>query len=417
MDKIILHCDLNSFYASVEMLFEPKYREVPFAVGGDVESRHGIILAKNALAKKAGVSTGEPLWSAKQKCPDIVFCTPNFKRYLEFSKKVSDIFRDYTDEIESFGIDESWLDVSKSAKLYGSGVEIAKLILNRVLDEVGLTISIGISDNKIYSKLGSDLANAQEIVLIDRNHLETSIYPLPVDNLLFVGRKTKEKLLKYGIESIGDLCQCSLEFLELRFKKWGRLLWQCAHGIDQAPVSHMNEKTMIKSIGNSVTAVHDLRDEKDLKIILYRLCESVCERLREQSLVSFGVQVSLRDYELNIVSKQEKLCYFVNDSQDVFNVAYRLVMSLFDDERPLRSLGVKLFELKHPPQYVQADLFNETNDVNNMRIDEAMSVIRKRFGQASVGRAIMLMDPSLSSFYPKTEHVIHPIAYLKSGIK
>lgn len=177
MNETILHCDLNCFYASVEMLFNPHLRTVPMAVGGDVENRHGIILTKNALAKKAGVSTGEPLWQAKQKCPDLVIVSPRFKLYLKYSSKVMDIYRDYTDQIESFGIDEAWLDVSKSLKIHQSPLVIAKEIINRLYNELGLTVSIGISDNKIFSKLGSDLADVREIYRISRDNLEETIHP------------------------------------------------------------------------------------------------------------------------------------------------------------------------------------------------------------------------------------------------
>lgn len=292
MNETILHCDLNCFYASVEMLFNPHLRTVPMAVGGDVENRHGIILTKNALAKKAGVSTGEPLWQAKQKCPDLVIVSPRFKLYLKYSSKVMDIYRDYTDQIESFGIDEAWLDVSKSLKIHQSPLVIAKEIINRLYNELGLTVSIGISDNKIFSKLGSNLADVREIYRISRDNLEETIHPLPTQKLLFVGRQTSKKLYELGIHTIDDLAQCSDHYLTVRFGKWGRLLYQLAHGIDQLKVIMDENYSPIKSIGNSITAVRDLYTLDDLKIIVFRLAESVSDRLREQGFVSKGIFLS-----------------------------------------------------------------------------------------------------------------------------
>lgn len=417
MDKVVLHCDLNSFYASVEMLFNPQYRHVPFAVGGDVEKRHGIILAKNTLAKKAGVSTGEPLWSARQKCPNIEFVTPNFELYLQFSKKVQAIYQDYTDQIEPFGIDESWLDVSGSIHLFKSPRHLAQEIMERILNEVGLTVSIGISDNKVYAKLGSDLAGIQEIYEIWRDNLETTIYPLDVSNLLYVGRQTTKKLNKYQVYTIGDLAHVSLEFLELRFKKWGNLLYQIVHGIDQDHVMLANANhNEVKSIGNSVTAVRDLVTWEDYKIIVYRLAESVCERQAQKGLCSYGIAVSVRDFELFTQSKQMKVDQPLLNSKDVAYYALNLIKQLVDPNRPIRSLGIKLFELRSQPKILQFDLFCEENNPLDYDLDQAMSTIRRRFGVTSISRAVMLLDRELSDFYPKTQHVIHPISYLKKGI-
>lgn len=418
MNKVILHCDLNCFYASVEMLFHPELRQVPFAVGGDVEKRHGIILTKNALAKQAGVQTGEPLWQAKQKCPNLQLMTPRFELYLEFSKKVTAIYADYTDQIEPFGIDECWLDVTGSVHLFESPIHLAREIMDRILNEVGLTVSVGLSDNKVYAKLGSDLANTQELFPIYRDSLETTIYPLPVNNLVFVGRQTTKKLNKYNIYTIGDLAHCSLEFLELRFKKWGHLLYQISRGIDQDHVFFTHgEGSPVKSIGNSITAVRDLETLDDYKIIVYRLAESVCERQRQQNLCAYGISVSVRDFELFTQSKQQKLPTPLLNSKDVARHALRLIEELRQPNRPIRSLGIKLFELSTRPKHLQFDLFDLENDPLDYDLDQAITTIRNRFGPKSISRAVMLLDRELSDFYPKTQHVIYPIAYLKKGIK
>lgn len=417
MEETILHCDLNCFYASVEMLFNPELRKVPMAVGGDVEARHGIILTKNSLAKRAGVSTGEPLWKSYQKCPELVIVPPRFKLYLEFSNKVMNIYREYTDKIESFGIDEAWLDVSASLRLYPSPVHIANEIIQRVHSELGLTLSIGVSDNKIFSKLGSDLAGTQEMVLIKRESLHETIYPLPVNKLLFIGSQTTKKLYELGVHTIGDLAECTDEYLTRRFGKWGRLMYQLSHGIDQVGVLNDYHGPAIKSIGNSITAVRDLHSWDDIKIIVYRLAESVADRLREQGFVARGVAVSVRDFQLSSQSKQRKLSHTIESSADIVTVALALIEELYDFEKPLRGIGIKVFQLVAHGDYQVFDLFSEVNDPKESQIDEALATIRRRFGPYSVGRAILSVDSHLSHFYPKSEHVIYPISYLKEGIK
>ena len=417
MSRMILHCDLNCFYASVEMLFDPSLRQVPFAVGGDVEERHGIILTKNALAKKAGVQTGEPLWQAYQKCPDLVIRPPRYKLYLKYSELVQKIYLDYTDQIESFGIDECWLDITHSTALFKSGYHLAREILDRVYRELGLTLSIGLSDNKIYAKLGSDLAGVQSLVQIERPFLEETIFPLEVSKLIMIGSKTKYKLLKLGINTIGDLAKCEPDYLKRRFGKWGTLMWQVANGIDTEPVSASNHVQRIKSIGNSITAVRDLTSEEDLKICLYRLAESVAYRLQEQQLVGYGLAVTLRDFKLASTGKQEKQVSALQSSNDIAKAALQLIQRFYDYQQPLRGLGIKVFDLCHQPEALQPDLWGESNQIEEYTLDQAMMDIRRRFGPYSISRGIMAKDTRLSHFYPKSEHVISPISYLKGAIE
>ena len=372
MTKVILHCDLNCFYASVEMLFDPSLRKVPFAVGGDIEDRHGIILTKNL---------------------------------------------DYTDQVESFGIDECWLDISRSRKLHKSSYHIAQEILRRVYNELGLTLSIGMSDNKIYSKLGSDLAGIQSLAMVDRQNLEFSIYPLEVSKLIMIGSKTKHKLAKLGIYTIGDLAQTKPDYLKTRFGKWGTLMWQIANGIDADPVSESNAIQRIKSVGNSITAVRDLVNEQDVKICLYRLAESVAYRLQEQKMVAYGVAVTLRDHELRSSGKQAKQPIALQSSRDIARAALELINQFYDYQEPLRGLGIKAFDLVLQPEALQPDLWGESNQIEEYNLDQAMMDIRRRFGPYSISRGLMALDTRLSGFYPKSEHVISPIAYLKGAIE
>ena len=236
MERVIFHCDLNNFYASVECLHHPQYRNIPMAVGGDVEKRHGIILAKNMLAKKAGVTTGEALWQAMQKCPNLTIVKPNFSLYLRFSRLVREIYADYTDRIESFGIDEVWMDVTESVKLFGDPVELANTIRQRIKEEVGITASIGVSFNKVFAKLGSDYKKPDATTVITRDNMEQVVFPLPVEDLLYVGRATTQKMHLMGIMTIGDCARTDVGLLKRRFGKWGEYLWRFANGLDNSPV-------------------------------------------------------------------------------------------------------------------------------------------------------------------------------------
>lgn len=255
MDRVILHSDLNSFYASVECLYHPELRGKPVAVGGSAEERHGIILTKNDLAKKCGVKTGEALWEAREKCPDIVILPPNFPLYLKFSKMARQIYADYTDKVEPYGIDECWLDVTGCNK---SGLEIAEEIRQRINFEMGVTVSIGVSFNKIFAKLGSDMKKPDAITVISKEHFKDKIWGLPAADMLYVGKSTNSKLARYAINTIGDIANMRVEFLTSFLGKMGGCLWAFANGLDDSPVAYDGEVAPCKSIGNSTTCYRDL---------------------------------------------------------------------------------------------------------------------------------------------------------------
>jgi len=257
MERVILHSDLNNFYASVECLYNPDLRDKPVAVGGDVEARHGIILAKNYHAKKYGILTGEAIWQAQQKCRDLVVVPPNFKRYMRFSQMARDIYADYTDQCESFGLDECWLDVTGSYRLFGDGKAIADKIRERIKFEMGITASVGVSFNKIFAKLGSDIKKPDATTIISKDNFKDVVWKLPVNELLYVGRATHKKLNRYGIKTIGDLANTELKYLEYWLGKWGCMLWTFANGYDTSPVSNIGAKSLIKSVGNSTTTPRD----------------------------------------------------------------------------------------------------------------------------------------------------------------
>ena len=305
--RTILHSDMNNCYASIELLHHPELRGKPLAVGGDPEARHGIVLAKDQLAKKAGVQTGMALWQARQVCPDIVFVPPRMDLYLRFSRLAHEIYADYTDLQEAFGVDESWLDVTDSCTLKGDGLQIATQISNRIKYELGITVSIGVSWNKIFAKLGLDYKKPDAITVINKENYKDIVWKLPAADLLDVGRSTERKLKTLGIQTIGQLAQADTKMLQSIFGKMGLVLKLFANGEDQTPVNKENVHAPIKSIGNSTTTPRDLTTYEDVAIIAYVLSESVSARLRDNNFVCNVVEISVRDNELHSFTRQKKL--------------------------------------------------------------------------------------------------------------
>lgn len=252
--RSILHVDCNNFYASVECLYRPEIRDFPVAVAGDPEARHGIILAKNMMAKKLGVTTGEAIWEAKLKAPGLVLVPPDYKKYLRFSRMAREIYGEYTEQVESFGLDECWLDITGSLPmLYKDPVTIAHEIRQRVKEELGITVSVGVSFNKIFAKLGSDLKKPDAVTVIPYENFQEIVWPLPVGDLLYVGSATRRKLELVAVNTIGDLARYDRELLRWKLGKWGLILHDFANGLDTAPVRCIGEAEQIKSIGNGIT--------------------------------------------------------------------------------------------------------------------------------------------------------------------
>jgi DNA polymerase-4 len=404
---------MNNFYASVECLYNPSLRDKPVAVGGDPELRHGIVLAKNYIAKQYGIQTGEALWQAKQKCPDIVFVPPHFDKYLRFSKMAKEIYSEYTDQVESFGLDECWLDVSGSTHLFGSGKHIADEIRAKIKYELGITASIGVSYNKIFAKLGSDMKKPDATTVIEQLSFQDSIWNLPVSDLLYVGRATTNKLKRYYINTIGDLAKTDVKWLEQRFGKIGIMLWQFANGLDTSPVSNIGAKSLIKSVGNSTTTPRDLTDPEDIKITMYILCESVAARLREYDFKCRTVHIYIRDNELESYTRQGKLLIPCSNSDDIFKKAYELYGKNHNKDKPIRSIGVKACDLVYD-EYTQLSLMPEIKKIQERdNLERAIDSVRNRFGHQSIQRGIMLSDTQLSDLDPKNDHIIHPVSFLR----
>ena len=414
MERIILHSDMNNFYASVECLYHPELRGKPVAVAGDPEARHGIVLAKNYPAKACGVQTGDPLWMARQKCPDIVFTPPHYDRYMQFSTAAREIYSEYTDQVEPYGLDECWLDVTGSIALFGDGRAIADELRRRIRQELGVTASVGVSYNKIFAKLGSDMKKTDATTVITIERFKEIVWPLPVSDLLYVGRATHAKLKRYCIKTIGDLAAADQRFLQRLLGQNGMMLWCFANGLDTSPVSNIGAKSLIHSIGNSTTAPRDLVTDEDIKITLYVLCESVSARMREYDFVCDTVQLGVRDNELQSYERQGKLPYPNRTAKALFEKAFELYKRNHLSGKPVRSLSVRACRLS-VRENEQLSLMPDVAAIQKQEeLESAVDALRNRFGHFSVQRGLLLTDLQLSSLNPKDDHVIHPESFFKS---
>lgn len=413
MERTILHIDLDCFYASVECVYQPELRGKPIAVAGDPDSRHGIILAKSYEAKKYGVQTGEALWQAKQKCKDIIFVPPHYDRYIYFSNLAKSIYSDYSDRVEPFGLDENWIDLTGCTHLFGDGVTVADELRKRVSSELGITASVGVSFNKVFAKLGSDMKKPNGTTFIPYDSYQEKVWPLPVKDLLYVGNATAKKLHSIGIDTIGNLAQSGVKSLEYRFGKIGKMLWMFANGKDNSPVSPIDAKPIIKSIGNSTTAPRDLVSDNDIKITLYALCESVAERLREYDFRCKTVSISIRDKNLFSFERQTKLDRPACTSTELFHAAFSLYKSqhLLN---PVRSIGVRASNLVCI-DYVQLSLYPDDIKMQELElIENAVDKLRSRYGHFIIQRGIMLTDTLLSNLDPKGTNIIYPVGFLST---
>lgn len=413
MGRVVLHSDLNSFYASVECLHHPELRDKPVAVSGHAELRHGIILTRNPLAKQYGVKTGEAIWQAKEKCPALVCVPPNFPLYLRYSRMARSIYADYTNRVEPFGIDECWLDVTGSLGILGTGEHIAQEISTRIKKELGVTVSIGVSFDKIFSKLGSDYRKPDAITVFDRENFRELAWQLPAEALLYVGPATRRKLYARGIHKIGELARTDPGNLHAMFGKVGWILHTFANGLDATPVAQTGAVAAVKGIGNSCTAVRDLTCEEDVKMMLYVLAESVGARLREQGVCARTVVISVRGNDLMHFERQKKLKKPTDITPEIIGAALELFRANWRWDRPIRSVGVRVTDFVSGSEAVQLDFFgDEARRERRETIDETLDALRDRFGNGCVRRATVLQDEKLTGFDPKNEHIIHPVGYL-----
>ena len=412
MERVILHCDANAFYASVECLYTPSIRHSPVAVCGSVEERHGIVLTKNQIAKQFGVQTGEAIWQARQKCPDLICVPPDYALYIRFSRRMRRLYEEYSDRVESFGLDEAWIDLSNPGLTIRDGERIAHEIRLRVKRELGITVSVGVSFNKVFAKLGSDMKKPDAVTVISQDSFRDMVWPLPVGDLLFVGPATRRKLADMNVRTIGDLARFDAECLRARLGKPGLMLNAYAAGLDRSPVMRADLRRAIQSVGNSATPPHDLETPPDARCLYYLLAESVAARLRQEGLRARCVSISARNTELVTRSCQQMLPRATSLTGEIAQAAMRLFDGRFSDGFPYRSAGMSCSALTPDDAPVQLDfLGDEARRIKTERLESAIDGLRRRFGHQIVRRAVTLTDGQYAQINPKEEHTVHPVPF------
>ena len=400
-ERVILHCDCNSFFASVETVLNPEYKGVPMAVCGSERDRHGIVLAKNELAKAYGIKTAETVWSARKKCPNLVIAEPHYEAYADFSRRANAIYARYTDMIEPFGIDESWLDVTSSRKLFGTGYEIAKKISSDVKQELGITISVGVSFNKVFAKLGSDYKKPDAITVIDRENMERIVFPLPASSLLYVGAKTASALSSLGIKTIGDLARTSPELLVHKLGRSGEMLHRFALGLDDSPVeSHSNEDA--KSISNGLTFRHDLLGYEECRVGISYLSDEIGTKLRARGLKCCTVQLTVKDEYLRSIQRQRQQSPPTDISEEIARTAFAILKDEWSAGKPVRTLTVTAGNLIKDDSYApQISLFDNVVDESrekSKKKENAVDKIRQKYGNDSIIKGAII-DTDLGIYH------------------
>ena len=396
--RTILHVDLNNFFASVECLDDPSIRDLPVAVCGDKELRHGIVLAKNYIAKAAGVKTGYTIADAKRLCPGLVCVLPHMDRYMQISRQAKNIYKDYSDKVESFGIDECWLQLYKN----DDGPETADIIRQRIRKELGVTASVGVSYNKIFAKMGSDYKKPDATTVITEDNYKELLWVLPISDMLFVGHATDQKLRLYGINTIGDLASADVNLLHHLLGKCGVLLHRFANGQDDSEVSNIDTPPPLKSIGNSTTTLRDMITDDDVRVTFMELCESVSERLRAHKLKCTTVAIDERDSELFVFTRQKKLPSPVYTAEELFSAAMELHIQNRCDKMRLRSIGVRASSLC-PEIGMQLSFYDNEKKRKREAAARAADIINAKFGRCSLVHGVTMIDKNLTSFVPKDE--------------
>lgn len=382
MLRTILHSDMNSCYASIETKLNPKLKNKAMAVCGDPKNRHGIILAKSQEAKIMGVKTGESIWQAKIKCPNLILVPPHYEKYLEFSRKARKIYYSYTNRVEPFGLDECWLDVSESLKLFGSGEEIANEIRKRMKNELGITVSVGVSFNKVFAKLGSDLKKPDATSVIKRENFKEIIWPLDISSIIGIGKSTKRKLNGIGIYTLGELAKTDVKTVKGILGINGLYLWQYANGFDDRPVKDYSYKEVIKTIGNSSTLVEDLYTNEEVYNIFQILSLNVSKRLREANLSSMGIKIFVRDNNLFSYEFQAPISNPTQSSIILAEKAIDLFKKKYRWNFPIRALGLRAINLVDDKIPTQTDIFSDYKEiVKKENLDKAIYNIRKKYNK------------------------------------
>ena len=385
MERTILHADMNNFFASCECMIDPSLKKYPIAVCGETEQRHGIVLAKNQLAKKYDIKTGEVVWKAKMKCPNLVVVPPHYDLYLKYSKLAKDIYLDYTDKVESFGIDECWLDVSKCVEKHYTGLDIANELRTKMKEILGLTISVGVSFNKVFAKLGSDMKKPDAVTCIPRETFKEQIWPLPVSDLLFVGERTRQKLYYYGITTIGRLANTNERLLQSNFGINGLRLKAYANGLDESPVSQKDFSPQVKSIGHGMTFLDDLYSNEEVKPMIYRLSLCFSKKLREIKKKAKGFSLVVRDNSLFFKEWQKRLPYPTSSPKVIADNAFELFLKEYKWEKPIRNITVRVIDLVDEDTPFQVNLFSDYDKIyQDEQIFLTLDKLKERFGTSII---------------------------------
>ena len=385
--RIVLHSDLNNFFASVECRNRPEIRNCPVAVCGSKEERHGIVLAKNDLAKKCGVKTAEAIWQAKQKCPNLVIVPPDYDEYVRYSGIVKSVYAEYTDRVESFGIDEAWLELTGDVRIktLEQGQYIAEEIRQRIKKKTGLTVSVGVSDNKVFSKLASDYKKPDAVTLFGPHNYDSVVSKIDVGELLFVGRSTRTKLHLYGINTIGDVAKSSDFFMRSMLGKNGEKLYRDARGANDVRVSKWGEADEAKSVGNSVTLPYDLETPMQVHDVFCALAEKVAYRLRNAGYAARTVCISVRSTGL-VTTERQGMVDITSNAVEIANAAMQIYKENYDISKPVRSVGIRTTNLVSKNEPVQLGMFDRSflKREKRARIDNAVDEIRSRYGADSI---------------------------------
>ena len=386
MDRVILHCDMNGFFASVELLDYPQLKDKPMAVCGSPENRHGIILAKNEIAKKYGVVTAETLWQARKKCPELQVVPPHHDKYKHYSRMINDIYLRFTDMVEPFSVDESWLDVTASRQLFGTGREIADTIRQTVKKELGLTLSAGVSFNKIFAKMGSDYKKPDATTVITRENFRNILWPLDIREMFFVGKATADKLHEYGIKTIGELAVSDKKMISSMLGRQGGVIHDYANGLDTTPVLRFDQLEKVKSIGNGTTFRRNLQGEKDIRTAVTGLSDTVAALLRSHKMKAFGVKVDIKDPDLKVISRQQQLDNPANITDIIADTAMSIIRKSWKMRDPIRMLTITAINLCDENQAQQLSLFTDENVLaeKGEKVERAMDDIRKKFGTDAI---------------------------------
>ena len=393
--RIILHCDVNNFFASVECALNPSLKDLPLAVTGEKSKRNGIVLAKNNLAKMCGVQTGDVIFKAKQKCPDLVCVRPHHDMYEKYSKKIRKIYEEYTDRVEPFGIDECWLDVTDTVKFFGTPLDIANTLRKRIKEEIGVTISVGISFSKIFAKLGSDMKKPDAVTLIPYSTFKKQTYHLPLNSVIGIGKRLEVKLNKMNIYTLGDLAGYDEKIIKKKFGVVGENLQKKLQGIGDDEIASAFDYRQVKSIGNGTTTIVDVKNMEEMKSVVMFLCDEIASRLRKKNLVGSTIHISLRTSELTWASKSHTIETLTNTAKDLFDESIKMIEKMWDKYTLIRSVRISVSNLQDETAINQLNFFDKKN--NKKQLNKAIDKIREKYGYKSIQPLITKNEELINS--------------------